>query len=149
MNDLYWLTHALNLAKQAEQLDEVPVGAVVVLDNKIIGEGFNQPIRTNDPTAHAEVIALRAASKAVDNYRLINSTLYVTLEPCLMCAGAIIHARVKRLVYGAYDPKSGAITSVFNVMEKGLLNHTVDCEGGVLEQECGEVLRSFFKSKRV
>jgi tRNA(adenine34) deaminase len=148
-NDLKWMQHALDLAQKAEDEGEVPVGAVIVLEDEIIGQGWNRPISTNDPTAHAEIIALRDAGVNQQNYRLPQSTLYVTLEPCPMCASAIIHARVERLVFGAYDPKGGAAGSVFNLLPPDdRFNHSLYCEGGVLEQECGEILRQFFRQRR-
>jgi len=126
----------------------VPVGAVVVRDDRCLAEGWNSPIGMNDPTAHAEIIALRAAGSAVGNYRLIDATLYVTLEPCVMCMGAISHARVKRLVFGAFDPKRGAVCHALNLADAPFLNHRVDWQGGVLEAECSGLLKNFFKSRR-
>lgn len=147
-DDLF-MGRALELAKKAEARGEVPVGAVVVLDGEIIGEGWNRPIATHDPTAHAEIMALRGACLHQGNYRLPGSTLYVTLEPCPMCAGAIIHARLGRVVFGAYDPKGGAAGSCFNLLPPDeRFNHRLECEGGLLEQECGEMLRDFFRSRR-
>lgn len=147
--DLKWMQHALSLANRAEQQGEVPVGAVVVLNDEVIGEGWNQPITSNDPTAHAEVIALRAAAQKLQNYRFPKEvTLYVTLEPCPMCAGAMIHSRVGRLVYGASDPKGGAAGSVFEIAGTDKLNHTIEVVGGVLEEECAEKLRGFFRARR-
>jgi len=146
--DQYWLKASINLAKQASSFDEVPVGAVVVLDNKIIGSGFNQPIRSNDPTAHAEIVALREAASALQNYRLIDTTLYVTLEPCAMCIGAMIHARIKRLVFGASDSKTGAVNSVLNLLDNNLFNHKIEYSGGILQDECGVLLTEFFKKRR-
>lgn len=146
--DIKWMQHAIKLANHAESIDEVPVGAVVVKDNKIIAEGWNQPITSNDPTAHAEVVALRAAAQALENYRLVDTTLYVTLEPCAMCSGALIHARVKRVVFGATDPRTGAAGSVFDILTTNKLNHVVEIEQGVLEQECAQLLKQFFKNKR-
>ncbi len=148
MNDKDWMQHAFELAKKAEAQDEVPVGAVIVYEDKIIGEGWNQPISSDDPTAHAEIMALRAASTQLENYRLPNTTLYVTLEPCTMCAGAIIHARVSRLVFAVDDPKTGACGSVFNLMQTDKLNHKVEIEKGVMEEECRSLMQSFFKEKR-
>jgi len=139
-SDYCWMQRAMGLAHAAAQQDEVPVGAVLVLDEKIIGEGWNCPITTCDPTAHAEIIALREGAQALQNYRLVNSTLYVTLEPCTMCVGALVHARVKRVVFGAYDPKVGALTSTFN--------HHVHYEGGLMAEECGDLLSAFFRQKR-
>jgi tRNA(adenine34) deaminase len=148
-NNLKWMQLAICLAKNAEDAGEVPVGAVIVKGDEIIGQGWNQPIGTHDPTAHAEIIALRDAGNNQQNYRLPESTLYVTLEPCPMCASAIIHARVGRVVFGAYDPKGGAAGSVFNLLPPdGRFNHTLDCVGGVMEQECGDLLRHFFQQRR-
>lgn len=146
--DSIWMHQALSLAKTAADNGEVPVGAVLVLDEKIIGQGWNQPIKNSDPTAHAEIIALREGAKALENYRLINSTLYVTLEPCAMCVGAIVHARVQRVVFGAYDLKSGAVSSVLQLHEAKAFNHRVQYEGGILSQECGKLLSKFFKERR-
>jgi len=142
------MREALLLARQAEAAGEVPVGALVVKDGILLGSGWNQPIGAHDPTAHAEVIALRAAAKASGNYRLTGTTLYVTLEPCAMCAGAMVHARVARLVYGAADPKAGAAGSVFDLTRTDELNHRLEVEGGVLTEECGGLLREFFSRKR-
>lgn len=142
------MLHALQLAKRAELEGEVPVGAVLVKGDELIGEGWNRPIGTHDPTAHAEVVALRAGAIRLQNYRLRDTTLYVTLEPCVMCSGAIINARVKRVVYGADDPKSGAAGSVFDTLISGRLNHRVTVEPGVLASECGEILTTFFKERR-
>jgi tRNA(adenine34) deaminase len=143
------MQHALMLARRAEAQNEVPVGAVLVdAEQRLLAEGWNQSIQLHDPTAHAEIVALRQAGRTLNNYRLINSTLYVTLEPCAMCAGAMAHARIKRLVYGAKDPKAGAVESVFNLLEKGLFTHFVQSEGRILAEPCGELLRSFFKKKR-
>ena len=146
--DEYWMQRALELARQAEELGEVPVGAIVVLDNNLIGKGWNQSITAHDPTAHAEIVAIRDASHHVTNYRLCNASLYVTLEPCTMCAGAIIHARIKRLVYGAMDPKTGAAGSVFNVLQSDLHNHKVDISNGILASECSNILQTFFQERR-
>ena len=146
--DLTFMQRAIELARAAAAAGEVPVGAVVVHERKIIGEGWNRPIATHDPTAHAEIIALRAAAEALGSYRLANTTLYVTLEPCAMCAGAMVHARVKRLVYGSSDPRAGASGSIFNVTQNPALNHRIDCEGGLLSDECGELLREFFAARR-
>jgi tRNA(adenine34) deaminase len=140
--------HALALASRGETEDEVPVGAVVVQGDAVIGEGWNQPIGRHDPTAHAEVMALRAAGGKLNNYRLSGATLYVTLEPCLMCVGAMVHARIVRLVYGAGDPKSGAVSSLCRGFELPGLNHRVEVTGGLLADECGEVLRGFFRARR-
>ena len=146
--DLRFMSRALQLAHEAEQAGEIPVGAVVVKDQKIIAEGWNRPISTNDPTAHAEIIALRAAAKTLDTYRLLDTTLYVTLEPCAMCAGAMVHARVKRLVFGAVDPRAGAAGTIFNITDHAALNHRLEVNGGVLADECSAVLRGFFQSRR-
>lgn len=142
------MRRALDLARHAEQAGEVPVGALVVLNDEVIGEGWNQPIVSHDPTAHAEIVALRAAAAHIKNYRLADTTLYVTLEPCAMCAGAIVQARIARVVYGAADPKAGAAGSVFNLLESALLNHRAQITGGVLAVECGEMLRKFFEVRR-
>ncbi len=142
------MSRALELARQAREQGEVPVGAVVVYGDQIIGEGFNQPITLADPSAHAEMQAMRKAARRLDNYRLSDTTLYVTLEPCAMCAGAMVHARVKRLVYGAADPKTGATGSVFNLVQAEQLNHQLEVDGGLMDKECGELLRDFFKQRR-
>lgn len=142
------MRRALDLARKGASEGEVPVGAVLVRDGCIIAEGYNRPICSHDPTNHAEVIALRAGAAALGNYRLTGTTLYVTLEPCIMCAGAIVHARVGRLVFGAPDPKGGAAGSVFDVFASGKVNHRVAVEGGVMADECGGVLRAFFRARR-
>ena len=142
------MLHALTLAKKAEAEGEVPVGALLLQDDLIIAEGWNRPIGGHDPTAHAEVMALRAAGQAVHNYRFTDTTLYVTLEPCLMCVGAIVHARVSRLVFAARDPKSGAVESVCRAFELPGLNHRVRVSGGVLAEACGERLKAFFQTRR-
>jgi tRNA(adenine34) deaminase len=146
--DQVFMTRALELARQAQGQGEVPVGAVVVYKGEIIGEGFNQPITAVDPSAHAEMQAMRKAARRLDNYRLSDATLYVTLEPCAMCAGAMVHARIKRLVYGAADPKTGATGSVFNLVQAEQLNHQLEVDGGVMAKECGELLRDFFRERR-
>ncbi len=148
MTDTDWMHHALKLAERAQQEGEVPVGAVLVLNDEIIGEGWNRPIAAHDPTAHAEIMALRAGAAKLGNYRLNNTTLYVTLEPCVMCAGAMMHARIKRLVFGASDPKAGAIISVFNIFDSSKLNHRVEYVGGILSDECGAILSRFFEARR-
>lgn len=148
MMDEDWMWHALRLAQRAEQQGEVPVGAVLVQDDRCIAEGWNQPIRNNDPTAHAEIVALRKAGQILNNYRLIDTTLYVTLEPCVMCMGAIAHARVKRLVFGAFDPKRGAVCHALQLSDAPFLNHRVEWTGGVLERNCSELLTDFFKARR-
>ena len=139
---------ALDEARRALEAGEVPVGAIVVLDGQIIGCGFNQPIGANDPTAHAEIVALRAASRARGNYRLVGTTLYVTIEPCLMCVGAMVHARVGTLVFGATEPKSGAVVSSCRAHELPSLNHRVEVVGGVLEEDCRAIIQEFFKTRR-
>ena len=144
----HWLRHALTLALRAREEDEVPVGAVLVGDGRILGEGWNRPIAAHDPTAHAEINALRAAAGAQRNYRLPGTTLYVTLEPCAMCAGAIVHSRVERVVFGARDPRGGAAGSIFNVLEEEKLNHRTEVVAGVLASECSELLRTFFGARR-
>lgn len=143
-----FMARALERAREAGARGEVPVGAIVVLDGQVIGEAANGPIARHDPTAHAEILALRAAGRAVGNYRLPGSTLYVTLEPCAMCAGAMVHARVGRLVYGARDPKSGAAGSVLEVVRAPALNHQVEVTGGVLAADCGQLLQEFFRARR-
>ena len=147
--EIAYMRQALALAQRAESAGEVPVGALVVLDNKVIGEGWNRPISSNDPTAHAEIVALRAAALHLGNYRLTGASLYVTLEPCPMCAGAMVHARVARVVYGATDPIAGAAGSVFNVLASPSLNHRAALQGGVLQEECTHVLKTFFRARRI
>lgn len=146
--DEKWMQYAMRLAQKAEAIDEIPVGAVVVLDGKVIGEGWNKSICLHDATAHAEVMALREAGNRIENYRLINATLYVTLEPCAMCAGAMVHSRVKRLVYGAADLKTGAAGSVFNLVAHPQLNHQIEVTAGVFALETGNMLSQFFKRRR-
>lgn len=146
--DQAWMRHALALAERAREAGEVPVGAVLVKDGEVLAEGWNCPISTHDPTAHAEVMALRAAGLSLGNYRLVDTTLYATLEPCVMCMGAIIHARVRRVVYGAADPKRGAAGSALMLADVDFLNHRVEVVGGVLAEECGAQLRAFFRAKR-
>jgi len=143
-----FMARALVMAQQAAQQGEVPVGAVLVRNDEIIAEGWNQPIGCHDPSAHAEIVVLRKAAGCLENYRLPDTTLYVTLEPCVMCAGAIIHARIKRLVYGALDPKTGAAGSVFDIFASGRVNHVVEVEGGVLAEACASELRNFFRARR-
>ena len=142
------MRHALALGRQAEAAGEVPIGAVLVKDGEILGEGYNQPISTHDPTAHAEIVALRAAGARLGNYRLVDTTLYVTLEPCAMCMGAILHARVGRLVFGAADPKRGAAVSALRLIGAEFMNHRVELTEGVLADECGQLLRNFFRDRR-
>ena len=144
-----WMRHALRLAQRAESLGEVPVGAVLVKDNHCLAEGWNSPIASHDATAHAEINALREAGKRIANYRLVDTCLYVTLEPCVMCMGAIAHARIKRLVFGAYDPKRGAVCNALNLADADFLNHMVCWRGGVLEAECSELLKDFFRGRRI
>jgi tRNA(adenine34) deaminase len=146
--DIHFMRRAIELAREAQAACEVPVGALIVRDGAIVAEGFNRPISTHDPTAHAEMVALRAAAARIDNYRLTGTTLYVTLEPCAMCAGAMVHARVERLVYAATDPRAGAAGSVFNVAQNPALNHRLEVVSGVLADECGALLRDFFVARR-
>jgi tRNA(adenine34) deaminase len=149
MSDQDFMQIALGLAERAQGEGEVPVGALVVRDEEILGEGFNAPILNHDPTAHAEIRALRAAAAQAGNYRLAGCTLYVTLEPCAMCAGAIMHARIARVVFGALDPKTGACGSVVNLFGESRLNHHTEVQGGVLAAECGALLTRFFRDRRV
>lgn len=149
MTDEQWMRYALNRARQAAERDEVPVGAVLVKDGELVAEGFNQPIGAVDPTAHAEIVVLRRGAEALANYRLTGATLYVTIEPCLMCVGAMVHARIGRLVYGAPEPKAGAIESAMKALEHPNLNHRFTVTAGVLAEECGEVLRAFFRERRL
>ncbi len=146
--DERWMREALAEARLARERGEVPVGAVVVLDGAVVGRGSNQPIRAVDPTAHAEIAALRAAARTVGNYRLTGATLYVTVEPCLMCAGALVHARIGRLVFGAAEPKAGAVCSMMRALDHPALNHRVEVAGGVLESECTELIQAFFAERR-
>jgi tRNA(adenine34) deaminase len=146
--DVRWMERALGLARHAQAQGEVPVGAVLVLNDEAIGEGWNQPIVAHDPTAHAEIVALRSAAARLKNYRLPDTTLYVTLEPCAMCAGAIVHARVARVVYGAADPQAGAAGSVYDLLQSDTLNHRAVVVGGVLAEICAESLRAFFRERR-
>ena len=142
------MRHALTQAKRAAECNEVPVGAVVVLGDEVIGEGYNQPLGTHDPTAHAEIVALRDAARHLENYRLGGTTLYVTLEPCLMCAGAILQARIERVVFGAFDEKAGAVGSTANLLQSPLANHQCRVTAGVLGNECAELLERFFVELR-
>jgi len=148
VGDVECMRHALALAARAEAAGEVPVGALVVAGGRIVGEGWNQPVGSHDPTAHAEVLALRAAGAALGSYRLGGATLYVTLEPCPMCATAMVHARLARLVFGAWDPRQGAAGSAFDLTHARALNHSLDAFGGVLADECGAQLRAFFAARR-
>ena len=142
------MARALKLADRAEQAGEVPVGAIVVSEGEVLGEGWNQMITSNDPTAHAEIVAIRAAASASANYRLPHATLYVTLEPCTMCAGAMIHARVQHLVFAACEPKAGVICSRCELLDEAWYNHKLSWQGGVLADQSGAMLRAFFKSRR-
>jgi tRNA(adenine34) deaminase len=142
------MRRALELARCAEAEGEVPIGALVVADGRILGEGWNRPVSSSDPTAHAEILALRAAGAARGSYRLGGTTLYVTLEPCPMCTAAMVHARIARLVFGAWDPRQGAAGSVFDLAHASALNHSLDTFGGVLAQECGALLKDFFRRRR-
>ena len=144
-----WMRHALELANEAYLVDEVPVGAVVVVNGELIGRGFNRPIGDCDPTAHAEIVAIRDAATHAGNYRLTGATLYATVEPCSMCAGALVHARIELLVFGALEPRSGAIVSTARVLENSSLNHRPGVLPGVLADESAELLQRFFKAKRV
>jgi tRNA(adenine34) deaminase len=146
--DFYWMTHALSLADRAQAQGEIPVGAVLVLNNEIISEGWNQPITLHDPSAHAEMLAIRNAGQVLKNYRILGATLYVTLEPCPMCAGLLVHSRIARLVYGASDYKTGAAGSVMNLVVNPQLNHQIDVLGGVAEVQCAEKISSFFRLRR-
>jgi tRNA(adenine34) deaminase len=148
-DDNYWMQQALQLAAEAESLGEVPVGALIVIDDEVIAEGYNNPITTHDPTSHAEIEAIRAAGESLNNYRLCGATLYVTLEPCVMCAGAIIHARIDRLVYGASDPKAGAAGSIFDLLPPDhRFNHRLEVQSGVMTEQCSAQLSNFFKRRR-
>lgn len=149
MTDNDFMQQAIKLAEQAAENGEVPVGAIVVKDGEIIGRGSNAPIGLNDPSAHAEMLAIRNAAKTLGNYRLVDCTLYVTLEPCAMCAGVIQHARLTKLIYGASDPKTGACGSVINLMAETKLNHHTTVLGGILAEDCGHLLSTFFKQRRL
>jgi tRNA(adenine34) deaminase len=146
--DEFWMRRAIELASQAEVLGEVPVGAVIVSNDEVIGEGFNQPITANDPTAHAEIVALRDAAKKINNYRLVGANLYVTLEPCTMCVGALIHARIQRLIFATTEPKSGAVVSRSQLLSADYFNHKIEVTSGVLAQECQHQLSGFFQKRR-
>ena len=147
-HDERFMREALALAQEAEAAGEVPVGSVIVRNGLVIGRGYNHPISGIDPTLHAEIVAMRDAAQTIGNYRLLDATLYVTLEPCAMCAGAMVHARIRRLVFGATDPKTGACGSVFDIVRADALNHQLEVTAGVLDAECGEVLRDFFRERR-
>lgn len=146
--DINYMQQALAQAKQAASKDEVPVGAVITLNNEVIATGYNQPISNHDSSAHAEIVAIRQAGLYLKNYRLLNTTLYITLEPCAMCAGAIVQARIARVVYGATDPKAGAAGSVFNVLQSDKLNHKPEVTAGIMAEECGSLLTEFFQERR-
>ena len=148
MDDEFWMRHALTLAQRAWDAGEVPVGAVLVRGDKIIGEGWTRPISRNDPTAHAEIMALQQGGQALQNYRLLDTTLYITLEPCVMCAGAMIHSRINRLVYGAADAKTGAAGSLVDILRHPGMNHHIVITDGVLADECSELLSRFFRMRR-
>ena len=143
-----WMLHALKLAERSREEGEVRVGAVIVNDNELVAEGWNQPIDKHDPTAHAEIMAIRAAGKALNNYRLPETTLYVTLEPCTMCAGAIIHARIANVIFGAPDPRTGSAGSAINIFTGDYHNHQVNVDGGLMREECGQILKDFFRERR-
>ncbi|MCP3852953.1 MAG: tRNA adenosine(34) deaminase TadA [Gammaproteobacteria bacterium] len=146
--DEKWMHHALTLAHKAADLGEVPVGAVLVKNGQLLSEGWNQPILNHDPTAHAEIMAIRSAAESVKNYRLPDTTLYITIEPCSMCAGAIVHARITRVVFGASEPRAGAAGSVINLLQNEQFNHQTEVVSGILEDECGQVLKDFFRERR-
>ncbi|GGO88852.1 tRNA-specific adenosine deaminase [Marinobacterium nitratireducens] len=148
LQDRYWMREALSMADHAEAADEVPVGAIVVLDGRVIGRGWNHPISGQDPTAHAEIMALRDAAATVANYRLVGADLYVTIEPCTMCSGAIVHARIRRLVYGASEPKSGAVASNGQLLQQSWMNHRVEVTGGIEAERCSERISAFFRRRR-
>jgi tRNA(adenine34) deaminase len=148
LDDIHWMKQAIEMAQKALIIDEVPVGAVIVKDNKVIGSGYNQVISTNDATAHAEIQAIRSAGHDISNYRVIESTLYVTMEPCMMCVGAIVHARIDRIVFGAYDHKTGMALTRDSCFDKPYHNHKVRVFGGVLELNCASLLKDFFRMKR-
>jgi len=143
-----FMSRALGLAQQAAAVGEVPVGAVVVKDGEVIGEGYNQPITSCDPTGHAEIIALRNAATALGNYRLSGCDLYVTIEPCTMCVGAMVHARIGKIIFGAREPRAGALESQLRLMDESHYNHSIDWQGGVLAEECGAIMSDFFRAKR-
>ncbi|WMY95590.1 MAG: tRNA adenosine(34) deaminase TadA [Arsenophonus sp.] len=147
--DLYWMQKTILLAKYAQKKGEIPVGALLIHDNQLIAKDWNQPICSHDPSAHAEILVLRAGGKYFKNYRLLHTTLYVTLEPCIMCAGAMIHARISRLVYGAYNPKTGAAGSVINIFNYPDTKHRILVNGGILANECSSILGYFFKRIRI
>jgi tRNA(Arg) A34 adenosine deaminase TadA len=147
-NDLYWMSLAYQQALKAQEHDEVPVGAVVVSNEQLIASGYNSPISSNDPSAHAEVNAVRNACELLENYRLTDATLYVTLEPCTMCLGLLIHSRVRRLVYAAPEPKAGVVNSRLTLLDEDFYNHKIECRSGVLVEQCSELLSNFFHQRR-
>lgn len=147
-SDEYWMEKALNYANEAAAINEIPVGAVLVKDNQLISYGYNRSIIDNDPSAHAEMMAIREAGKVLNNYRLIDCTLYVTLEPCSMCAGLLVHSRIKRLVFGAKDAKTGSAGSIMNLLQEPRLNHQVEVTSDVMSEQCGAVISAFFKRRR-
>jgi len=146
--DIKWMEKALELARKAEAVGEVPVGAVLVKDNQLVAEGWNQPISSHDATSHAEIMAMRAAGKKLNNYRLVGTTMYVTLEPCAMCFGAMIHARVSKVVYGAAEPRTGALGGAFNLLDANQHNHIFEVESGMLGEESSALLQNFFRARR-
>jgi tRNA(adenine34) deaminase len=148
ISDEHWMRHALTLANKSAESGEVPVGAVLVKEGQLLSEGWNQPIMNNDPTAHAEIMAIRNAALLVKNYRLPETTLYITIEPCSMCAGAIVHARIARVVFGASEPRAGAAGSVINLLQNKQFNHQTEVTSDVLSDECGQVLKDFFAMRR-
>lgn len=148
ISDEEWMQYAINLAHKAEDLGEIPVGAVLIKSDRVLAEGWNRPIMTHDPSAHAEIVAMRAAGGILGNYRLLDTTLYVTLEPCMMCIGAIMHARIGRLVFGALDPKRGAVCSAVNLSELSFFNHRLEWDSGILADRCSNLLKVFFMNKR-
>lgn len=147
-SEVAFMRRAIALAEQAASVGEVPVGALVVKDGKVVGEGFNQPITSCDPTGHAEIVAMRHASAALENYRLSGCDLYVTIEPCTMCVGAMIHARIGKIIFGAAEPRAGALESQLRLMDMGHYNHKIAWQGGVLAEECGAIISDFFRRKR-
>ena len=147
--DMHWMKRAIDLAKQAQLIGEVPIGAILIAGSQILGEGFNQPISSNDPTAHAEIVAIRAAAKIRNNYRLPDTTLYVTIEPCTMCIGAILHARISNLVFGAREPRAGGVVSQTELLNAEHYNHQVKVKEGVMAEQCTLLLKQFFKDKRL
>lgn len=148
IDDITWMRKALSLAQYAQQQNEVPVGALLVLNGKVIGQGWNRPITCHDPTAHAEIMALQQGGRKIQNYRLLNATLYVTLEPCVMCAGAMVYSRIKRLVYGADELKMGAVGSLLDVLRHPGMNHQIEITSGILAEECATILSQFFQRRR-